>query len=71
MFMEILLNSNFYSQKSVEKTIAAFEEEGVASFDYSKEKNTHKIVLSGIDPLFKNHIKEEFCNYVLFEEKNI
>ena len=69
--MEILLNNKFYSQESIRKAISAFEKEGVAEFDYSKEKNIHKIVLSNIDSSLKNYIKEEFCNYVLFEEKNI
>ncbi len=68
--MEILLNSKFYKEKSIKKAISAFEKEGVAKFDYSKEKNIHKIVLSNIDSSFKNYIKEEFCNFALFEEKN-
>ncbi len=66
--MEILLNSKFYSKKSVEETVSAFQDEGVADFEYSHDENVHKVVVNNIEERFKDSIKEEFCNFVLSEE---
>ncbi len=69
--MEILLNKSFYRKESIKKAIDAFEGEGVANFDYQKKDKYHKIILTNIEESVKENIKEEFCNFVFFEEKNI
>ncbi len=66
--MEILLSDKFYSKKSVEETISAFQSEGVAEFNYTHGSGVHKVSVSNIDANFKDSIKEEFCNFALSEE---
>ena len=67
--MTITFNKHFYKLPAIKKAIKAYK--NLAKFGIKEEKNKIKVELSKIDKDVKNIIKDEFCNYVLAEMKNV
>jgi hypothetical protein len=65
----IKLNKKFYCETAIEKGISAYSE--LAEFETKATDDFIEITLKNIDPETKNAIKDEFCNYVLSEMKNV
>ncbi len=66
--MTVSFNRYFYNSKAIKEAIKAFK--GLAKFEVKRENRYFRIKLCNINPRVKERIKDEFCNYVLFMNKN-
>ena len=67
--MKINFDKKIYKKKAVLKAIEAYA--GFAKFSLIETKYDMEVVLTVIDKELELYIGEEFCNYVLWMQKNI
>lgn len=63
--MKIKLTKKIYSKKGVENTINAYN--NLAQIKLIEDDDFYFITMENIDDEVKDVIKDEFCNYLLFE----
>ncbi len=62
-------NKNFYNLRVIKNAIKAYEK--LANFIIEKDEKYTKVTIECRDKEVENVIKDEFCNYVLSEVKNL
>jgi len=65
----INFNKDFYNLKAAKSAIKAYK--NLAGFELKENKKFIEVILKNPDKAFKKIIKDEFCNYVLAETKNV
>ena len=65
----INFNKNFYNFGAIKDAIKAYEK--LANFMIEKNKEYIKVTIECLDKEVESLIKDEFCNYVLSEIKNL
>ncbi len=65
----INFNKNFYNLKVIKNAIKAYKK--LANFMIETNKRYIKVEIECIDKEIESLIKDEFCNYVLSEMKNL
>jgi len=62
-------NKNFYNFEAIKDAIKVYEK--LANFMIEKNKKYIEVTIECADKEVENLIKDEFCNYVLSEIKNL
>ncbi|MDD3084977.1 MAG: HxsD-like protein [Candidatus ainarchaeum sp.] len=63
--MEIKFDKNIYTKNGILNTVEVYK--NLADIDFSESDDFFIIVLKNIDEDVRDIIKDEFCNYSLFE----
>jgi len=63
--MEIKFDKNIYNKKGLENTIQAYQD--LAKIEFLETDIFFIITMNDIDEEVKDVIRDEFCNYSLFE----
>lgn len=64
----INLNKKIYNKKAIHSSIKAFE--NLASFNMREKGNYFIVKMDNMDKEVEKRLKDEFCNFVLAENKN-
>jgi hypothetical protein len=64
----INFNPKIYKISCIKKAIKDYSH--LAKFDLKQTKKYIKVIISDIEPEFKDKIADEFCNYVLYLVKS-
>lgn len=67
--MKIKFNKKLYNKKAIKSSVEAFE--GVCKFSIINEKNNHTVLMSKYPEQYGDKIKNEFCNFVLYEMRDL
>ena len=65
--MEKKINKNIYRKDCIEKVVETYRQ--LADINIIDQENFCIIKIEKVDSKYKNIIKDEFCNYLLFEVK--
>lgn len=64
----INFNKKIYTKKAIHSAIEAFE--NLASFNIREKGNYFIVKIDDMDKEVEDRLKDEFCNFVLAENKN-
>jgi len=63
--MEIKFDKNIYKKEGILNTVEAYK--NLADIDFYENEDFFIIIMKNIDEGVKDVIRDEFCNYSLFE----